>query len=450
MPGRLLLFGHDRPTSPKSRGRSNSSTSKKKSPITRAKDTSPSMDIFRRQGISSHGKRSSVDSKLNVKYESHKPAELDLIVESPPLVMYRAPEHSSGALFSAKLKVKVPAADVTLQSLNMRLVSVTTYKKPFVANCPGCAKQEMELQRWAFLKEPIKLAAGEHYYPFSKLFPGNLPPTTNGVNQHIEYRLYAIAQLSSGNEFRLDWPITLTRALTAGQDRESTRIFPPTEVTMGITMNPTIHPVSDVPFTMRLTNLVEKKDKHQLRWRLARIQWRIEEYENVVSPPCSEHLSQDADPSMQGTSHSNTRSIGHGEIKQGWKTDFVDGVIEGDFTAGIGPSPPTSTSTFTLKPCCDVESAASTNLTITHKLCIEAIVSQELAADDSLSTGSPTDTNRVLRCNFGVQVTQKSGLGISWDEEAPPLYEDVPDSPPSYAQMLDYLGPALDEDRMDL
>lgn len=433
MPGRLLHFGPDRSVSTKTTGRSSRRFSGS------VKEYTPNMDIFKRHGHA-HGKRST-DSKANVKYEPKKLAELDLLVESPSLVMYYAPEQSSGALFSAKLKVTVPKAEIVLESLNMRLVSVATYKMPFVANCPACAKQETELQRWAFLKEPVKLKAGEHYYPFSKLFPGDLPATTSAINQHIEYRLYAVANLGSGNEFRLDWPISLTRALRSVQDREFKRIFPPTDLTMTITMNPVIHPVSDLPFTMRLTNLREKDKDSHLRWRLMRINWRIEETEKVVSPPCPKHAAVEGTDafSQQGTPHTNTRCIGQGEFSRGWKSDFVENIVEGEFTAAVNRN---------VKSCCDVE--VTGGISVTHKLYMEAVISQERVSDLHVTRGTLTGTNRVLRCNFGVQLTEKSGLGISWDEEAPPLYEDVPASPPTYAQMIDYTGPALDEDQINL
>ena len=433
MPGRLLLFGQDRSVSPKTTGRSSRRFSGS------AKEHTPNMDIFKRHGHA-QSKRPT-DSKTSMKHEPKKLAELDLLVESPSLVMYHTPEQSSGALFSAKLKVTVPKAEIVLESLNMRLVSVATYKMPFVANCPACAKQETELQRWAFLKEPVKLKVGDHHYPFSKLFPGNLPATTSGVNQHIEYRLYAVANLGSGNEFRLDWPISLTRALRSGQDREFTRIFPPTDLTLSITMNPVIHPVSDLPFTMRLTNLLEKDKDSHLRWRLMRINWRIEETEKVISPPCLKHAAKEvSDPfSQQGTAHTSSRCIGQGEFSRGWKSDFVENVVEGEFTAAVNKN---------VRSCCDVE--VTGGISIAHNLYMEAIISQERVLDIHAAGGTLTGINRVLRCNFGVQLTEKSGLGISWDEEAPPLYEDVPASPPTYAQMIDYTGPALDEDRINL
>lgn len=35
--------------------------------------------------------------------------------------------------------------------------------------------------------------------------------------------------------------------------------------------------------------------------------------------------------------------------------------------------------------------------------------------------------------HFNIIVTERSGMGIAWDEEQPPLYENVPASPPAYA-----------------
>ena len=36
---------------------------------------------------------------------------------------------------------------------------------------------------------------------------------------------------------------------------------------------------------------------------------------------------------------------------------------------------------------------------------------------------------------FKIVVTERAGMGISWDEEMPPMYEDVPVSPPGYGNV---------------
>lgn len=55
----------------------------------------------------------------------------------------------------------------------------------------------------------------------------------------------------------------------------------------------------------------------------------------------------------------------------------------------------------------------------------------------------------MLRMQFKVILTERSGMGISWDEEMPPMYEDVPISPPGYTKMEDWEGD-LGEDGLDL
>lgn len=49
----------------------------------------------------------------------------------------------------------------------------------------------------------------------------------------------------------------------------------------------------------------------------------------------------------------------------------------------------------------------------------------------------PTGSARVLRMQFRLNFTERSGLGISWDEEVPPIYQDVQLlSPPSYENSI--------------
>lgn len=45
---------------------------------------------------------------------------------------------------------------------------------------------------------------------------------------------------------------------------------------------------------------------------------------------------------------------------------------------------------------------------------------------------TPTGAARVLRMQFRLTVSDRSGLGISWDEETPPVYENIPAAPPTY------------------
>lgn len=109
---------------------------------------------------------------------------------------------------------------------------------------------------------------------------------------------------------------------------------------------------------------------------------------------------------------------------------------------------------------CDIDDPAL-GVFVNHVLVVEVVVAEELihvarqkAQGDSLTpidsstsinstmnvretqVGVPTGAARVLRMQFKMNVTERSGLGIAWDDEVPPMYEDVRAlSPPTYLRL---------------
>ncbi|KAJ5370750.1 uncharacterized protein N7496_006842 [Penicillium cataractarum] len=389
------------------------------------------------------------------KEELAKPsAKLEVLVESPPLVCYGNPSNSTGALFSGRLRVTIPesAGEVTLNQFDVRLISKTSTKKPVSSHCPSCATRTEELTRWNFLTEALHLKPGAHDFPFSYLFPGHLPASCNGALGQVEYFLLAHAQSTVGEEFSLKLPLNVRRALIPGNDKSSIRIFPPTNLTGRIVLPSVVHPIGNFPVEMTLSGVVDKGDETQTRWRLRKMMWRIEEHQKIVSTACTKHAHKIGGEN-KGVLHQETRIIGHNEEKSGWKTDFdtAGGEITMQFDASINPS---------TNPVCDME--APGGLEVKHNLVIELIVAEEFCPNRNTRLITPTGAARVLRMQFNLHVTERSGLGISWDEEMPPVYEDVPASPPGYFKlddarsvMEDYQGsplplPDYDElERMD-
>jgi hypothetical protein len=92
-----------------------------------------------------------------------------------------------------------------------------------------------------------------------------------------------------------------------------------------------------------------------------------------------------------------------------------------EFNFGVQPN---------AKPLCDLKAEDGTE--VSHVLIVEMIVTEEHTPIGRPKQATPTGIARVLRMHFNVIVTERAGLGISWDEEQPPLYEDVPLSPPNY------------------
>lgn len=351
-----------------------------------------------------------------------KPVTLALLMESPPALFIDPPSQSSGALISGRLQVTPALADVAMTSIIMYLEATTTIKRPVTDRCRECANTVNDLFEWTFLSKPktFKLADGMQELPFSHLIPGHLPSTTHGTLGSIDYSLHVRAFTTSGQqaEFRRD--LIISRALRPGNDRNSVRIFPPTNLSLNVTLPSQIHPIGDFPISCRMTGIATKSGDTQTRWRLRKLTWRIEEYEEMVSPACAKHAGK-VGGEGKGIKHEHKRDIGWQELKQGWKTDFDDGLIEGEFTAAVDS---------TTKPQHDVE--AANGLKVSHALILELVIAEEWAPIKRPHQATPTGAARILRTQFALNVTSRAGMGISWDDEQPPRYEDVPDSPPHY------------------
>lgn len=375
-----------------------------------------------------HSRSSDRSSSHERNYSASPSANLDIVFESPPLVFYGPPDESSGALLSGRLRLSVAdlpgLGEITLKAFKMRLVKTATNRKPVSKDCPNCVTQSEELNRWEFLSEPITLKHGDHEFPFSYLLPGNLPATSQGSLGSIDYRLSATAVTITGEEIRLQVPLKIQRAILPGYDRSSIRVFPPTNMTSRVVLPSVIHPIGSFPVSMTLNGIVEKSNTSETRWKLRKMMWRIEEHQKITSIPCKRHTHK-AGPEGKGIPHQDTRIIGHDEEKDGWKTDIdsAGGEITLEFEAGIKPG---------CNPICDLVPSTDGNLEVKHNLVIELIIGEEVCPIDSTRTATPTGAARILRMLFHLNVTERSGLGISWDEEMPPVYDDVPASPPGY------------------
>ncbi|KAF2004197.1 hypothetical protein P154DRAFT_519433 [Amniculicola lignicola CBS 123094] len=379
------------------------------------------MDAFKRHSL---GGRHHSDKK-SPKVEPQKCAALTMEVESPPLVFYNCPQTSSGALFSGQLKLNVNEPHVTFEKFEMRLIATVTTKKPVHVNCSECAQQNTEIHKWDFLSGPVSLRHGIHAFPFSHLLPGHLPATTQGTIAKLDYHLIATAVTSLGEKIILNHNPTVKRAIFPGNEKHSIRIFPPTNLTAAVTLPPVIHPIGDFPLEMRLSGIVTNKSDSQTRWKLRKLNWRIEETQKFVSPACSKHANKIGGEG-KGVLHEDVHVIGSDEVKTGWKTDFAQGNIDVEFRAACN---------MALKPVCDMGSP--NGMDVKHNLVIEMVVAEEWAPLKKLTQATPTGAARVLRTQFHLVLTERTGMGISWDEEQPPMYEDVPASPPTYVDDFD-------------
>jgi arrestin-related trafficking adapter 1 len=184
----------------------------------------------------------------------------------------------------------------------------------------------------------------------------------------------------------------------------------------------------------------------KLRWSLRKITWRIDEHSKVVSPACAQHASKVGGIEGKGVLYEDTRVVGTGTMKSGWKTDYSAGNSVTVMDIGTLPR---------AMAACHVD--AMSGVHVSHTLIIEAVVAEEIlhvAMGPAKKGGQwqPTGNARVLRMSFPMLVTERGGMGISWDEEIPPRYEDVAwNAPPKFDQIegpsaVDYDRDSMEED----
>lgn len=244
----------------------------------------------------------------------------------------------------------------------------------------------------------------------------------------IDYVLKAVITPKVGEPITLSQSLNVKRAIQPPDTpRNSIRIFPPTNLTANCHLPAVIHPIGETTVSMRMDGIVKRntETKTQTQWRLKRLTWRLDEMHKSISPACPKHLAKlgEVDDVKKGIQRQDTRVIGSAEIKTGWKSDYSspDGTIELEFPMSIDSH---------IKPFCDMKSKDGTE--VSHALVVEMIVAEEWAPIKKPGQVTPTGAARVLRMHFQTTVTERAGLGISWDEEQPPLYENVPASPPGY------------------
>ncbi|TKA79633.1 hypothetical protein B0A55_03441 [Friedmanniomyces simplex] len=420
----------------------------------------PSMEHFKRPSIAGLGKKHASQDKHDKQSKERsqskhkdaprttpgrmKPVKLGMIMESPPILFLGGPQEATGAIISGRLQVSPSAGDVVMNSIVMYLECTTTTTRPVEARCRECMSNVTDLFEWNFFTKPktFRATEGTQELPFSHLIPGHLPAVTHGQIGTIDYSLHVRAKSSDGQETELRRELIIQRALRPGNDKNSVRIFPPTNLSLHVTLPSVIHPIGEFPITCRMTGVTNKRDDTQTRWRLRKLTWRIEEKETMVSPACAKHAGK-VGGEGKGVQHTHEREIGLDELKAGWKTDFSDGQIEGEFMAAINSA---------AKPQCGVD--APNGLKISHILVIELVIAEEWAPNKKPNQATPTGAARVLRTQFTLHVTERAGMGISWDDEMPPAYEDVPASPPHYQNehttIRDYSGEDIQGDMEQL
>ncbi|KAJ4422470.1 Endocytosis regulator [Gnomoniopsis sp. IMI 355080] len=371
---------------------------------------------------------------------SNPHAQISWKIESPPIIFHGDAENSTGALVSGQLYLDIKDdAGYEIDSFKATLNIRVTQKKPFTVHCHECTHQFTQIKEWTFLSHPgVPLHKGVHPFPFSVLLDGHLPATLDSplVNITYEFKAEAIPLKAASPSIKLEKVFDVKRSLPPPElPHHSVRVFPPTNVKASVHYQQVIHPIGTNNLTMRLDGIarINPGTSTVEYWKLKKLTWRLEESLKTIAPACDKH--KPANPTnaadeqqKRGMARTETRIIGEKTLFSGWKSSYAgptDSNIELELDYTLNKH---------AKYSCDLKSRDGTE--VSHQLMLEMVVSQECAPVGKPGLVTQTGVGRILRMHFGTILTERGGIGISWDNEAPPIYQDVPPSPPAYCEDL--------------
>lgn len=220
-----------------------------------------------------------------------KNVTLDINIESPPCTLYGTTINSTGCLISGILAINV-LNDVLITNINMSFVQTVKYNQPHCFNsCQECKSKSLTLFNWAFLENNKNtINKGLYSYPFSKLISGKLPQSTKINNSIINYLLIVDLEYTfkgKTHKVNLTLPIQITHAILRGIDKNSNRIFPPTSISASCNFPNVIYPKSIFPLSIRLEGI----SNGNKRWRMRKINYKIEEKVKLRKYACKNHFS---------------------------------------------------------------------------------------------------------------------------------------------------------------
>ena len=375
---------------------------------------------------------------------------LDWRLESPPIVFRPHDDQDNGGLLSGYMVVDVKEDYVELEDFNATLKIHITHNRPYHKNCRECQNQYIELETWQFLSTPTILHRGEHLFPFSTLLEGSLPASMRGALMAIEYEFKAeaiatrphtssAADSSSSSPppcSRIDFEQTLeVKRILPGPDHayESSTTFPSTNIHSTISCPAILDPTELNTASLTLTQLktLNERTRSLDIWKVRKVTWKLEESTKTFAPACSKHQVDDRHGEPQGgreVERKETRVIGEKTLLKGWTADYDNeqGIMQMEIEYGVNQR----RSNGRLKYACDSRPAEGPD--IRHSLIIEVNVSAEYATLDNPRKVAPKGTDRTIRIRLDVILTDQPGNGVAWEMEMPPIYQDVPPSPPVY------------------
>lgn len=211
---------------------------------------------------------------------------------------------SLSATSSSNFEIMTGYTKVNVTSVMLTLVQKVHFHKPFTADlhsvqtCMNCQSKTTNIKSWNIQENAKDLPVGKYSFPFSCLISGSFPAKAalgSNSETQIKYELCAVVTYKDPRRgsnphqkdqfLQLVMPVPVTRSLPRGPDKNSLRVFPPTELTATAVLPNVVYPKSTFPLEMKIGG-ISVGDR---RWRMRKLTWRIDEITRIRNHACGIH-----------------------------------------------------------------------------------------------------------------------------------------------------------------
>ncbi|KAH6961745.1 hypothetical protein BKA56DRAFT_561269 [Ilyonectria sp. MPI-CAGE-AT-0026] len=362
-------------------------------------------------------------------------------LESPSVTLFDKGADAVGALFSGLLLVHV-GGDFAKLDVLVALLSIQIRRQSPQSrwgSCADCQIQSVNIETWSFLNSPTILSRGVHQFPFSSFIPGHYPATVNIPAFSISYNLKATMDIArspnqhaiSNNHIELKDSIMVKRVSSPPKPPHHLYVeLKPIKARVGVLYDSVIEPEGANEVVLHLVDLLDYDEIPQriVFWRLTSVSWKFEETIQHSFPLCKHHATPFKTANEPTT---DIRVLAKGILRKVWETDG----IRGDGTTDLKFSYAIDRQRFPGRECrhaCDVKPFYG--LAVKHTLEIEVFLSQETAHVLKPDVVTPAPKGFFYRLRFDINLTRYADGEVNWDEDTPPVYQDVASQPPAYIE----------------
>lgn len=319
--------------------------------------------------------------------------------------------------------------DLDVKSFHVTLRLHRHYKKPLRPNCPDCAHDYVQLQRWIFIDSKPMPANGKYPFMFTTRLDNDTPPSVTTSLLDLTYELSAELILATGEPIIWKHNLEVKRSLYRPEIlRDDSLRISGTPLNARLSSEQIIRLDKKTHVDFSLSQTRHGKGRDIYAWEALGVEWRLEERIEGPLGICARHADEE-----EGEPGSRRQSVCHtiakGRPPNEWKTFQSDQETTSTLSFEYGPVAKMITKR---NKSCACEEASNSALRISHDFVLEVSLSAVTMTSDEPAVSVASNSSRMIRIHRRVILTERQDNSFENLSETLPVYTSIESDLPAY------------------